>query len=321
MTGAKVEVAEMPFAELFQKVQTDWTTGTNSVDVGVVTAGWVVELAAAGLVEDLTPYVEKDTKLDLQDIAPYFRENNQKIQGKTIGLTIDGDFQMVYYRKDVLDAAGLQPPKTWEEMVSAAQKLTNPAKKQWGMALAAGSYTENVHFAFITAEQNGSLVGYACYGPIAGTKSSYDLYWIAVHPELQGRGLGQRTPGPAQRAPGQSLGLLQRCPRRVGRADPLEHQPPHRGQPGQVRRAVTPLGARLVAGRPDPVTAGPGAQRAGRDADPAGDRGHPETDAGRTRGGRSGRRRLGHPAIVPCRVPECGRGREDEERVPTIAAK
>ena len=38
MTGAKVEVAEVPFAELFQKVQTDWTTGTNSVDVGVVTA-------------------------------------------------------------------------------------------------------------------------------------------------------------------------------------------------------------------------------------------------------------------------------------------
>ena len=26
-TGAKIEVAEVPFAELFQKVQTDWTTG------------------------------------------------------------------------------------------------------------------------------------------------------------------------------------------------------------------------------------------------------------------------------------------------------
>ena len=104
MTGAKVEVAEVPFAELFQKVQTDWTTGTNSIDVGVVTAGWVVELAAAGLLEDLTPYVEKDTKLDLQDIAPYFREMSQRIGGKTMTLTIDGDFQMIYYRKDVLDA-------------------------------------------------------------------------------------------------------------------------------------------------------------------------------------------------------------------------
>jgi len=123
MTGAKVEVAEVPFAELFQKVQTDWTTGTNSVDIGVVTAGWVVELFGAGLVADLTPFVEKDTKLDLQDIAPYFRENNQKIQGKTIGLTIDGDFQMVYYRKDVLEAAGLQPPKTWDDYLALAKAI------------------------------------------------------------------------------------------------------------------------------------------------------------------------------------------------------
>jgi multiple sugar transport system substrate-binding protein len=123
LTGAKVEVAEVPFAELFQKVQTDWTTGTNSVDVGVVTAGWVVELAGAGLVADLTPFVEADTKLELNDIAPYFRENNQKIQGKTIGLTIDGDFQMAYYRKDVLDAAGLQPPKTWDEYIEVAKAI------------------------------------------------------------------------------------------------------------------------------------------------------------------------------------------------------
>ena len=69
LTGAKVEVAEVPFAELFQKVQTDWTTGTNSVDIGVVTAGWVVELAGAGLVADLTPFVEKDTKLDTRTIS------------------------------------------------------------------------------------------------------------------------------------------------------------------------------------------------------------------------------------------------------------
>ena len=33
------------------------------------------------------------------------------------------------------------------------------------------------------------------HGPIAGTKSSYDLYWIAVHPELQGRGLGRSAHG------------------------------------------------------------------------------------------------------------------------------
>ena len=122
-TGAKVEVAEVPFAELFQKIQTDWTSGTNSVDVGVFTAGWGVELAASGLLEDMSPYIEKDTKIDLQDIAPYFRENNQKIGGKTMTLTIDGDFQMVYYRKDVLEKAGQQPPKTWDDYLAVAKAI------------------------------------------------------------------------------------------------------------------------------------------------------------------------------------------------------
>ena len=47
-------------------------------------------------------------------------------------------------------------------------------------------------YHFILAEHYGRLAGYACYGPIAGTASSYDLYWIAVHPDYQGKGLGRR---------------------------------------------------------------------------------------------------------------------------------
>jgi multiple sugar transport system substrate-binding protein len=121
-TGAKIVVIEVPFAELFQKIQTDWTTGTNSIDVGVFAAGWGVELAGAGLLEDMTPYVAKDTKLDENDIVPYFRAF-QKIGGKNMMLMVDGDFQMVYYRKDVLEANGLQPPKTWEDYLSVAKAI------------------------------------------------------------------------------------------------------------------------------------------------------------------------------------------------------
>ncbi len=122
-TGAKVVVTEVPVAEIFQKVQTDWTTGTNSIDIGVFAAGWGVELDAAGLIADLDPYVQADTKIDVADIAPYFREFGQKIGGKTKLLMIDGDFQMVYYRKDVFDKAGLQPPKTWDDYLTLAKTL------------------------------------------------------------------------------------------------------------------------------------------------------------------------------------------------------
>ncbi len=123
MTGAKVVVTEVPFAEIFPKIQNDWATGTNSIDVGVFAAGWGVELDAAGLLEDLDPYVAADDKIDMADIAPYFREFGQKVGGKTKLLMVDGDFQMVYYRTDVLSEAGLEPPKTWEDYLDVASKI------------------------------------------------------------------------------------------------------------------------------------------------------------------------------------------------------
>ena len=43
---------------------------------------------------------------------------------------------------------------------------------------------------FIFAERGSEVVGFACYGPIAGTQDSFDLYWIAVAPSEQRRGLG-----------------------------------------------------------------------------------------------------------------------------------
>ncbi len=46
-------------------------------------------------------------------------------------------------------------------------------------------------YLFLFAQEGDRTVGYACYGPIACTTASYDLYWIAVHADHRGRGLGQ----------------------------------------------------------------------------------------------------------------------------------
>jgi multiple sugar transport system substrate-binding protein len=61
----------------------------------------------------------------------------------------------LYYNKKMLKDAGIKPPQTWNQMVAAAKKLTKPKKNRYGFAVAGGSYTENVHFAFINAAQNG----------------------------------------------------------------------------------------------------------------------------------------------------------------------
>lgn len=47
-------------------------------------------------------------------------------------------------------------------------------------------------YEFLFAEAGGQTLGYVCYGKIAVTASSYDLYWIVVAKEHQGRGLGRR---------------------------------------------------------------------------------------------------------------------------------
>ena len=143
-TGAKIVVTEVPYAEIFPKIQSDWSTGTNSIDVGVFAAGWGVELDAAGLLEDLDPYIAKDDKIDLDDVAPYFREFGQKVGGKTKLLMVDGDFQMAYYRKDVLDAAGLQPPKTWEDYIDVASKIHGSDMNGDGEVILALAYSKSV---------------------------------------------------------------------------------------------------------------------------------------------------------------------------------
>ncbi len=123
MTGAKINVAEVPFAELFQKLLTDWATGTNSIDVGVFASGWAVEMVDGGLLEPLDGYIANDTKIDMDDIAPYFREFNQKIGGETYLITVDGDFQMLYYRRDILEEIGMEPPRTWDEYMTVAAAM------------------------------------------------------------------------------------------------------------------------------------------------------------------------------------------------------
>ncbi len=42
-----------------------------------------------------------------------------------------------------------------------------------------------------TAEADGRVAGYVCYGPTPATEGTFDLYWIAVAPDLQGRGIGR----------------------------------------------------------------------------------------------------------------------------------
>lgn len=45
-------------------------------------------------------------------------------------------------------------------------------------------------YHFVFAEQGDEVVGYTCYGDIACTLGSFDLFWIAVDPRFQRHGIG-----------------------------------------------------------------------------------------------------------------------------------
>ncbi|HPD56725.1 MAG TPA: GNAT family N-acetyltransferase [Smithellaceae bacterium] len=47
-------------------------------------------------------------------------------------------------------------------------------------------------YEFLFAEDAGRVIGYACWGLIPATMGSYDIYWIAIQPQLRGRGIGKK---------------------------------------------------------------------------------------------------------------------------------
>jgi multiple sugar transport system substrate-binding protein len=121
MTGARVNVITVPFSDLYQRVLTDMATGTNSFDAFVFAPQWMVDYVTPGFLEDLTERVRGDEALQWDDVAPFFRDFSSTYQGRVYTIPLDGDFQMVYYRSDLLEAEGLEPPNTWEDYLATAE--------------------------------------------------------------------------------------------------------------------------------------------------------------------------------------------------------
>ena len=122
-TGAKINIIAVPFSDLYQKALTDWASGTNSVDAAVFAPQWMVDYIAGGFLEDLSDRIAKDPAIKQDDVGAFFRDFSEKYNGKAYMVTLDGDFHMMYYRKDVLDAAGLKPPTTWDEYLAVAKAV------------------------------------------------------------------------------------------------------------------------------------------------------------------------------------------------------
>ena len=124
----------VPFSDLYNKLLTDFATGTNSYDAAVFAPQWMGDFIEPGYLEDLTDRVKADQALKWDDVAPFFRDFSASYKGKVYTIPLDGDFQMVYYRTDLLKEAGMEPPKTWDDYLAIAKALQRqgPERRRQG---------------------------------------------------------------------------------------------------------------------------------------------------------------------------------------------
>jgi multiple sugar transport system substrate-binding protein len=150
-TGVKVKLEVIGWNDLQTRIQTAVTSGQGP-DVLNIGNTWAASLQATGA---FLPFDDANMKsIGGSDKFVKTALETGGAPGKPVtSVPLYGLAYGLYYNKKMYTDAGLQPPTTWEELVAAAKKLTNGT--QYGFSLAAGSYTENVHFAFINASQNG----------------------------------------------------------------------------------------------------------------------------------------------------------------------
>lgn len=151
-TGIKVNLEVIGWNDLQSRIQTAITSGQGP-DVLNIGNTWGVSLQATGGLMEFGD-AEMQAIGGAEKFVPAALATGGAVGTRPASVPLYGLAYGLYYSKSMFSEAGLQPPKTWEEMVAAGRKLTKG--NVYGMTLAAGSYTENNHFAFINASQNGA---------------------------------------------------------------------------------------------------------------------------------------------------------------------
>lgn len=136
--GVEVQLQRAPYGEYIPKLLTEFAAGL-APDVIAINAEQMITFSSRGVFMDLKPYVDKDPSVQLTDFYP------ESIDHYTTGgilTAIPRDIApvaVIYYNKNMFDAAGLPYPKdnwTYDQFALTAQKLTQKNAQgktvQWG---------------------------------------------------------------------------------------------------------------------------------------------------------------------------------------------
>ena len=119
---AEVEVGGATSDQQQQYLNTVLSARDSVLDVILIDVIRPAQWAAQQWAEPLDTYLGAERNAVMARYLPAYRDANI-IDGKIIALPYFADAQFLYYRKDLLDKHKLQPPKTWEELMSSAQTV------------------------------------------------------------------------------------------------------------------------------------------------------------------------------------------------------
>jgi multiple sugar transport system substrate-binding protein len=122
-TGIKVNLIHEGYPTYHDKLLTTFSGGSDTYDVAMIVYQWVGEFAGAGFLEPLDERLSADSD-ELDDIIPsanelYVHEDEQ------YAIPFTAQAETLFYRTDLFEQAGFEPPATWDEYQDIAKFFTN----------------------------------------------------------------------------------------------------------------------------------------------------------------------------------------------------
>lgn len=120
--GVKVEITSLPWGQAFEKFATMVSAG-DTPDVVEMPDRWISLYANNGMLENLEPYLAKwDHTKDLNDKT---LQMGRYINNTAYGLPYGFYLRAMFYNKKLFKQAGIDnPPKTMDEFVESAKKIS-----------------------------------------------------------------------------------------------------------------------------------------------------------------------------------------------------
>jgi multiple sugar transport system substrate-binding protein len=141
--GIRIDYREMPAdsGQFFDKLRTDFQAGGGTIDVFGGDIIWPIQFAANGWIEDLSELFTEEMRSEYLE-SP-IQANIYK--DKIYGVPWFTDAGMFYYRKDLLEKAGIQAaPKTWDEVIEISKKIVEAGDAEYGMVFQGAEYEGGV---------------------------------------------------------------------------------------------------------------------------------------------------------------------------------